>query len=79
MDAFADSAFTLLRYESTWAGINVSAGADFTTQIISRILTTMLARLNALAIHAVNSINNNNITMPMLLAGGWLLVDSIQL
>jgi hypothetical protein len=74
-----DQVFTLLRHAATWAGIKVGVGADFTTQIISRILSTMLARLNAMATHAINTIANKLVAMPLAVAGGWALAHSMSL
>jgi triacylglycerol lipase len=70
---------TLLRHAATWAGVTVGAGADFTTQIIGRILSTMLARLNGMAAHAINTIGNKLVAMPLVVAGGWALGQSLAL
>lgn len=79
MATLGTQVFTLLRHAATWAGITVAAGADFTTQIIGRILTTMLARLNAMATHAINTIGNHLVAMPLIVAGGWALSQSLAL
>lgn len=70
---------TLLRHAATWAGITVSAGAQFTTQIISRILSMMMARLNSMAMHAIHAGSNHLIAMPLAIAGGFALAHSVAL
>ena len=71
--AFSGQVFDLLRHAATWAGITVAAGADFTVQIIGRIMFIMLARLKAMAAHAINTLGQNMLPLPLIVAGGWAL------
>ncbi|WLI87427.1 lipase family protein [Massilia sp. R2A-15] len=71
--------FTLLRHAATWAGITVSKGAQFTTLIIGRILSTMLSRLNSMAMHAIHAGANHLVAMPLAIAGGFALAHSVAL
>lgn len=71
--AFSEQVFILLRHAATWAGITVAAGAAFTVQIIGRILVVMLARLKAMAAHAINTAGQNMVALPLIVAGGWVL------
>lgn len=70
---------TLLRHAATWAGINVAAGAQFTTQVIARILSMMMSRLNSMAMHAIHAGTNNLVAMPLVIAGGFALAHSAAL
>jgi triacylglycerol lipase len=79
MAALGAQVHTLLRHAATWAGVTVGPGADFTAQIIGRILSTMLARLNGMAAHAINTIGNKLVAMPLVVAGGWALGQSLAL
>lgn len=79
MSAFGSQVFTLLRHAATWAGITVAAGADFTTQIIGRILGAMLARLNAMASHAINTLGHHLVAMPLVVAGGFAIAHGVAL
>ena len=74
--AFADKVFTLLRHAATWAGIKLAAGANFTAAIIGRILETMLARLKAMATHAINTIGHGMLPLPLIVAGGWAIAHA---
>jgi triacylglycerol lipase len=79
MALLGEQIFTLLRHAAEWAGITVSAGAQFTTQIIGRILAMMLARLNSMAMHAIHAGANHLVAMPLALAGGFALAHSLAL
>jgi hypothetical protein len=65
--------FTLLRHVAQWAGIKVGAGANFTVQIIGRILDAMMARLTSMAAHSLNTIGHHIDPVPLIVAGGWML------
>ena len=75
----AEEVYTLLRYAAKWAGISVAAGAEFTTRIIGAILSSMLARLQALALHAISTIERNLVPTSFILAGGWVLTSSMAI
>ncbi len=77
--AFSQQVFQLLRYAATWAGITVQAGADFTVQIISRILATMMARLKAMAAHAIVRTTIELVPLPLMVAGGWAIAGGLAL
>jgi pimeloyl-ACP methyl ester carboxylesterase len=69
----------LLRYAAQWAGIQVVKGADFTAEIIGGILRKLLARLKALAQHAINTMGQGMVALPLVMAGGWGLATSIAI
>ena len=75
----AEEVYTLLRYAAKWAGITVTAGAEFTTRIIGAILSSMLARLQAMAMHAINTIERNLVPISFILAGGWTLTSTVAI
>jgi triacylglycerol lipase len=77
--AFSQQVFQLLRYAATWAGITVQAGADFTVQIIGRILNIMMARLKAMAAHAITRSNLHLVPLPLMIAGGWAISGGLGL
>jgi pimeloyl-ACP methyl ester carboxylesterase len=79
MAAFAGHVFTLLRHAATWAGIKMAQGADFTAAIIRAILNAMLGRLGAMAAHAINTIGQGMVPLPLIMAGGFALADAMQL
>lgn len=79
MALLGEQILTLLRHAAEWAGISVSAGAQFTTQIISRILSMMMARLNSMAMHAIHAGANHLVAMPLAIAGGFALAHSVAL
>jgi triacylglycerol lipase len=69
----AADVFALLRHAAVWAGIQIAAGADFTTQVVSAILQTMLSHLKSMAAHALVTMGKNLVPVPLILAGGWAL------
>lgn len=71
--ALAQQVFTLLRHAAAWAGIKVNAGANFTAQIIQRILDAMMARLTSMAAHSLNTVGHHIDPIPLIIAGGWAL------
>lgn len=74
-----EQVFTLLRRAAEWAGITMGAGAQFTTQIIGRILSMMMSRLNTMAAHALHAGANHLVAMPLAIAGGFVLAHSLAL
>lgn len=75
----ADEVYTLLRHAAKWAGITVSAGAQFTTQIIGAILSTMLARLQSMVVHAVSNMERSIVPVSFIMAGGWEITSHLPL
>lgn len=73
MAALSAQVFELLRLAARWARIEMRPGAEFTAQIIKRILDAMMARLNAMAAHALVTIGHELTPLPLIVAGGWLL------
>ncbi len=71
MSQLAGQVFTLLRHAAHWAGIKLAAGADFTASIIGHILDAMMARVKAMAFHALNTVGQGTGPLPLLIAGGW--------
>lgn len=71
--AIASQVYTLLRHAAKWAGITVSAGADFTAQIIRRILDMMLSKLAQIGALALTVGSRGLLPLPLIVAGGWAL------
>lgn len=65
--------FTLLGYAATWAGITVVSGAQFTAEIITRILNKMLATLRQLAIQALSNPIGTLMPVPLAMGAAWAL------
>lgn len=74
--ALASEIYTLLRHAATWAGITVSAGVNFTADIIRRILDKMLMRLTQLGAAALAAGVNDLTPMPLLISGAWVLAQA---
>ena len=72
--ALAGEVYQLLCYAAKWAGIQLSAGADFTAQIIRSLLEAMMRQLQALAIKSVIFATRSLSTpLPLIVAGGWMI------
>ena len=69
----------LLRYAAQWAGIQVVKGANFTAEVIGAILSKMVARLKAMAQHAINTVGQGMVALPLVMAGGWGLAQSMTI
>jgi len=65
----------LLGYAASWAGITVKTGAQFTAEIIARILDKMLATLRHLAVGAMIAGAHNLQPLPLVIAGAWSLMS----
>lgn len=74
--ALAGQVYTLLRHAAKWAGIAVSAGADFTAAIIRRILDTMLSKLTQIGTLALSMGSRGIHPLPLIIAGGWMLAQA---
>jgi triacylglycerol lipase len=57
--ALGEQVYQLLHYSAQWAGIQVTAGANFTAEIIGRIFDAMLATLKSMAMHAISTAGHN--------------------
>jgi len=65
---------TLLGHAATWAGIKMASGANFSAQIISLILSKMLATLRQLALVALASPARGLVPLPLIIGGAaWVL------
>ena len=65
----------LLRYTAQWAGVQIGATADFTAKMIRLILEKMLSALGAMAAQALSNPARRLNALPLVLAGGWVLVS----
>jgi hypothetical protein len=74
--ALASQVYTLLRHAAKWAGITVAAGADFTVQVIRRILDMMLSKLAQIGALALTVGSRGLLPLPLVIAGGWALVQA---
>lgn len=74
--ALAGQIYTLLRHAATWAGITVAQGAEFTTQIIRRILDVMLSKLAQMGAVALTASQRGLVPLPLIIAGGWMLAQA---
>ncbi|MBI3347096.1 MAG: lipase family protein [Burkholderiales bacterium] len=74
--AMASQVYMLLRHAAKWAGIVVSAGADFTAQIIRRILDMMLSKLAQIGTVALAVGSRGLLPLPLIVAGGWALAQA---
>ncbi len=79
MVALGAQVYTMLRHAATWAGITVKAGAEFTAQILRRIVAAMLSRLQQIATLSLAAVTSELLPLPLLLAGGCQLVQSLPL
>lgn len=70
---------TKLRHAATWAGITMAAGAEFTAQILRRIVGAMLSRLQQIATLSLAAITHELVPLPLLVAGGWSLAQGLPL
>jgi len=77
--ALGAQVYTMLRHAATWAGIKVAAGAEFTAQILRRIVAAMLSRLQQIAIQALGAVTRELVPLPLLIAGGWQLAQGLML
>lgn len=77
--ALGTQVYTMLRHAATWAGITVKAGAEFTAQILRRIVGAMLSRLQQLAAMSLAAITHGLLPLPLLMAGGWQLAQGLPL
>lgn len=77
--ALGEQVYQLLRHTAQWAGIRVTAGADFTAEIISRIFHVMVARLKSMALHAVTRVTHNLVPLSLVVVGGWALTSGIAI
>ena len=77
--ALAGQVYRLLCYVAKWAGIHLTEGAEFTAQIIRRILETMLRHLKSMALHALVRTGRDMAPLPLIMAGGWALASSMAL
>src|SRR5271167_609380 len=73
LKALGEQIFQLLRYAAIWAGIQVDAGAEFTSQIIRVILSKMLATLRTLAAQALANPAQFLRPVPLILIGNAAL------
>jgi len=74
--AMASQVYALLRHAAKWAGIAVSNGADFSAQIIRRILDVMLTKLAQIGALALTVGSRGLMPMPLIIAGGWVLAHA---
>ena len=74
--ALAAQVFQLLRHAATWAGIKLSAGAQFTADIIRKILDMMLSKLAQMAAVALTAAQHGLAPMPLIVGGAWALAQS---
>ena len=65
----------LLGYAATWAGITIASGAQFTAEIIGRILDKMLSTLRQLAVSSLAMALHNIQPLPLVIAGTWSLLS----
>ena len=73
--ALGEQVYQLLHYAAQWAGIQVTAGANFTAEIIGRIFDAMLATLKSMAMHAISTSSHNLVPLTLIVAGGWVLTS----
>lgn len=74
--ALAGQIYTLLRHAATWAGITLAQGADFTAQIIRRLLDAMLGKLQQIGAVALAVGSRGLVPLPLIIAGGWMLAHA---
>jgi triacylglycerol lipase len=77
--ALGAQVYTMLRHAATWAGITMAAGAEFTAQILRRIVGAMLSRLQQIATLSLAAITHELVPLPLLVAGGWSLAQGLPL
>jgi triacylglycerol lipase len=66
---------TLLGYAAKWAGITVVSGAQFTAEIIKRILHKMLLTLRHMAVAALADPTGTLVPMALVMSGSWALAS----
>lgn len=71
--AMGEQILQLLNHAAKWAGFDLAPGADFTARIIGRILSTMLAAVQQMAVGALQLATRNIKAMPLVIASGWAL------
>lgn len=63
----------LLGYAAKWAGITIASGAQFTAEIIKRILGKMLLTLRHMALHALSNPTGTLMPVPLIMGSAWAL------
>jgi hypothetical protein len=76
MQQLGEKVLELLRFAATWAGIQVTAAAEFTAAMIRRILSKMLSSLRTLSTDALNVASRNILPMSVAFAGAYVLTSS---
>ena len=77
--ALGAQVYSMLRHAASWAGITVAAGAEFTAQILRRIVGAMLSRLQQIAMLSLTAVTHELLPLPLLVAGGWQLAQGLPL
>lgn len=77
--ALAGKVYQLLCHAAKWAGIHLAEGAEFTAQIIRKILEKMLAHLKTIALQAILNGTQHLIPQPLIVTGGWMLASSMAI
>ena len=65
--------YILLKHAAVWAGIKAVEGADFTADIIKRILSKMLSTLRYLAANSLAFISRNITPLTIGIGAAWAL------
>lgn len=73
MKSLGEQILRLLGYAATWAGITVASGAQFTAEIIRKILDKMLMTLRALAVRALTDPTGTLLPVPLIMGSSWAL------